>query len=234
MRGTVVHSLLAWVAVIGTTGGCNLSDQTGGGEFSFDLRTSFLVSSNDAQWQPSPPYGVPYIVCRGPDGMVTDCCHPQPGMTAVDCQEYPLGCDDNGVCALAFDYDVVTEINLTSDVPMLYNRRSLVVSQATLPAIDTGVTGGGTSYLRAASLYVAPQGVVSSRDAGVVFLTGIPIEPAAHVDLAEGSQAVLSAFLVDFKTPFSLIFSSHVVVESVLPPGAVATITVQGKVNARF
>jgi len=51
------------------------------------------------------------------------------------------------------------------------------------------------------------QGAKSDRAAGAVFLAGIPLTSGiSHVDLAADAQDALSAFLMDFNTPFALIF----------------------------
>jgi len=236
MRGTIVPLSLAWMTAAGAAGGCSLFDQTGGGPLNFDLPTStFEVKSTNPQWWPSPPYGVPYVVCQGPTAVVSDCCQLSASIPALDCQIYPLGCDDNGVCALAFDYDAIVEIDLGRDVAALQRQHGRVLAQATLAAFDTKAAGAGLAFLRTASLFVAPQGAVSSRTAGARLLASIPLEPTeAHVDLTADARVDFSSVLADFNTPFALILSTHVVVESILPPTAVAAISVTGKVDARF
>jgi hypothetical protein len=54
------------------------------------------------------------------------------------------------------------------------------------------------------------------------------------VDLAADAQDALSAFLMDFNTPFALILSGHVVIESAPVPNTALTINVAGQVNASF
>jgi hypothetical protein len=249
MRGTVVPFSLAWLAAAAVVGGCSLFDGVGGGGLSFDLPVAtFKVDPNDPRWWPSPPKGVPAVVCRGPAALVTDCCQPPAPMSAVDCQAYPLTCGDDGMCSLTFDYDDAVEIDLGRDVPALQHRRGWVLAQATLAAIDTRVfahvtragtdqTVGGvdTLPLRTASLYVAPQGADSARAPGAVFLAGIPLgSEDSHVDLAPGARLALSAFLTDFNTPFTLMLSTHVVVGSEAVPKAVAQVEVAGQVDASF
>jgi hypothetical protein len=239
MRGTVGPLWLAWLAAAGAAGGCSLFDQVGSGDLSFDLPVSrdFKIDSTDPRWWPSPPYGVPDVVCSGPAALVSNCCQPPPPMDAVDCQAYPLSCDDSGICALAFDYDDAVEIYLARDVPALQRRRHLVLVQATLATIDATeeVAEAGTLPVRYASLYVAPLGTTSAQAAGAVFLADIPSGPGTnHVDLAEDAQDALSAFLVDFNTPFVLILSGHVVIGSALVPKTALRISVTGRVDASF
>lgn len=237
MRGTVGPLWLAWLVAAGAAGGCSFFDEVGGGDFTFDLLVArdFKIASTDSRWWPCPSLGVPDVVCSGPAALVSDCCHP---LTAVDCLEYPLSCDqeDNGRCALVFDYDDAVEIDLGRDVPALKGRPRRMLAQATLATIDTTVTTGvGTLPLRAASLYVAPAGTASARAAGATFLADVPLgKGEAQVDLAAQAQVGLSSFLTDFNTPFVLILSTHVVVKSGAPPSGVETIKVGGPVNASF
>jgi len=157
-------------------------------------------------------------------------------MTAVDCQAYPLGCDLDGMCALAFDYDDAVDVDLGRDVPALKSQLRSVLAQATLARIDTTVTGGvGTLSVRAANLFVAPKGTPSARADGVIFLAGIPLGSGTRqVDLDAQARFGLSSFLADFNTPFTLILSAHVVVKSGAAPKGVATINVDGRVEASF
>lgn len=238
MRGTVGPLWLAWLAAAGAAGGCSMFDQVGSGSLSFKLLApDFHIDSTDPRWWPSPPSGVPEVVCSGPAALVSNCCQPPPPMPAVDCQAYPLSCDDSQMCALVFDYDDAVEIDLGSDVPELQQQRDRVLTQATLASFDTTVevADAGTLPLRAASLWAAPQGAKSDRAAGAVFLAGIPLTSGiSHVDLAADAQDALSAFLMDFNTPFALILSGHVVIESAPVPNTALTINVAGQVNASF
>ena len=250
MRGAVVSFAPAWLAAAALiASGCSLFDGVGGGGLSFDLPAkTFRVDPADPRWWPSPPQGVPGVVCRGPAALVTDCCQPPAPMSAVDCQEYPLGCDDDGMCSLAFDYDDSVEIDLGRDVPALQHRRGWVLEQATLAAINTRVTAqvtrDGTETtvegvdvlpLRAASLYAAPMGAASAHAAGAVFLAGVPLGSGEyHVTLSPDARVALSAFLTDFNTPFTLILSSHVVVRGAPVPTEVMQVELDGRVDASF
>ena len=206
MRGTVGRFWLAWLAAAaGAAGGCSLFDEVGGGKLSFDLPpANFQIDPADHRWWPSPPGGVPDVVCRGPAALVSDCCQPPPPMNVVDCQEYPLGCDDDGMCALAFDYDDAVSINLGRDVPALQDQSGWILAQATVDGIDIAVPGADARAdagvaplpLRTLGLYVAPQGAVSAGAAGAMFLADIPwrSEPG-HVDLSAQAQIALSSLV---------------------------------------
>jgi hypothetical protein len=238
MRGTVGPFSLAWLVAAGAAGGCSFFDQVGGGELNFDLPVSrdFQIETADSRWWQSPAQGVPDVVCSGPAALISDCCQPPAPMEAVDCQEYPLSCDQDRMCAMVFDYDDAVEIDLGRDVPALKDQPLRVVAQATLAAITTTVTSGvGTLPLQAASLYVAPQGAVSARAAGAIFLAGIPLWSGANqVDLDAQARIGLSPFLADFNTPFALILSAHVDVKSGAAPKGAEAIKVAGQVNASF
>jgi hypothetical protein len=239
MRGHVGPFSIAWLVAAGAAGGCSFFDEAGGGDLSFDLPVAreFKIDSADSRWWPCPSQGVPDAACSGPAALVSDCCQPPAPMTAIDCQEYPLSCDPaDGYCALAFDYDDAVEIDLGRDVSALKDRPRRVLAQATLATIDTTVNPMvGRLPLRTASLYVAPQGTTSAREAGATLLADVPLgKGSGHVDLAAQAQMGFSPFLTDFNTPFVLILTTHVVVKSGAAPSGVETIKVGGHVNASF
>jgi hypothetical protein len=240
MRRTVGPLSLAWLVAAGAAGGCSFFDEVGGGNLSFDLPLvrDFKIDSTDSRWWPCPSLGVPDVVCSGPAALVSDCCQPPAPMPAIDCQEYPLSCDqeDNQRCALVFDYDDAVEIDLGHDVPALKDRPGRVLAQATLATIHTTVTSGvGTLPLRAASLYAAPQSTTSARAAGATFLADVPLGGGERqVDLGARARIGLSPFLTDFNTPFVLILSTHAVVKSGGAPNGVETIKVDGRVEVSF
>jgi len=230
---------LACLAIVLAAGGCSAGDDVGGGELSFALpvHDGFMIHSdpNDPRWRPSPPEGVPNVVCRGPAALVSDCCQPPAPTAAIDCQQYPLTCDDNNLCALAFDYDdALLPIDLGQDVSALKDRRGWVLAHATVDVIDTSVNLDGLP-IRAASLYVAPQGATSAQAAGARFLGDIQPD-SQPLALTPDARVAFSSFLVDFNTPFTLILSAHVVQEatSSARQGVVATVQVSGWVNASF
>ena len=167
--------------------------------------------------------GVPDVVCSGPAALVSDCCQPPAPMPAVDCQAYPLSCDRSGMCVLAFAYDDAVEIDLARDVPALKHRRSIWYShRQPLPASTPRWRRPTLAACpcRPPASTSAPQGATSARAAGASFLADVPIDVGRRVTWISLRQAQdgLSAFLMDFNTPFVLILSGHVVVES----GAVA------------
>jgi len=75
MRGTLGPLWLAWLAAAGAAGGCSMFDQVGSGSLSFKLSApDFRIDSTDSRWWPSPPNGVPEVVCSGPAALVSNCC----------------------------------------------------------------------------------------------------------------------------------------------------------------
>jgi len=242
MRGTDGSLWLVCFVAAGSASGCSLFDQVGGGELSFDLPDArFKIDTGNSRWWPNPPRGVPQVICRGPAALVADCCQPSAVIDPpVDCQEYPLSCDDNSMCALAFDYDDVAEIDLGTGVLALHDQRRWVFAQATVDQIKIAVSRTDTKAaplpLFAVSLYVAPYGVVSARTSGAMFLADIPWKmDTSLVDLDPSARLALSTFLTDFNTPFNLILSSRVVVESGPAPTGTMTIDVYGgRVYASF
>ena len=241
MRGTVGPLWVAWLAAaIPAAGGCSLFDQVGGGALSFDLTPApFGISTTDSRWWQPPPTGVPQVVCRGPAALVADCCQLSPIIDpVVDCQEYPLSCDDHDRCALAFDYDDTNEIDLRN-VPALQDERHWVLAQATIDPLEIRVSKADAGIdplpLRAVGLYVAPRGVVSAHAAGAMFLASIPWQSDdSQVTLAAEAQVALSTYLTDFNTPFDLILSGQVVEESGPVPTGELTIKLKGRVQASY
>jgi hypothetical protein len=244
--------------------GCTQSDNVGGGTFTFDLPTArFGVSSdpNDPHWRSVPPLEVPDVLCRGAAALTDDCCNPPapPGSTAphasVDCQLYPLSCDAAGWCALAFDYDVQSTIDLGSSVSDLHERRGWVLANADLDVIKSTLDLPARMPIESATLYVAPQGVLSPKAPESRYLASIPLdqdsdpkEPLQQSAVTLGADArfVLSSFLADFNTPFTLILGVRVAIEA---PHTVeereaakqsqaeirtATFSIGGKVRASF
>jgi hypothetical protein len=218
------------------SGGCSASDDVGGGNVSFMLPITepfeIHADPNDPQWWPPPREGVLNVPCRGSVALIDDCCQLPSPEDPVNCKEYPVICDSNNACALAFDYSVAVELNLGRDVPALEPRRTWVLAKATLATIESMVDLAGLP-VQAAELYVAPEGILSARGPGATRLASIPLMRQGQAEVAPEAQLALSSFLVDFNTPFNLIVLAHVV-EQFVPADAVATIRIWGRVDASF
>jgi hypothetical protein len=252
--------VLAWLAMAGLA--CTRNDRVGGGEFTFELPAAkFSVSSdpNDPRWRLAPPEGIPDVICRGAAALTDDCCHapapagsPAPTIN-VDCQLYPLSCDAAGFCALAFDYDDQATIDLggSDDLPELSERRGWVLANADLAVIKTTINLPQGFPIESAALYVAPQGVLSHKAPASKLLSNIPLDQQkadkpSSVALDADARFLLSTFLADFNTPFTLILGVRVAIEAAhtqaeridaeLGPDAIqkATFTVSGSVRASF
>lgn len=247
--------VLAWLAMAGMA--CTRNDRVGGGEFSFELPAAeFLVSSdpNDPRWRLAPPEGIPDVLCRGQAALTDDCCHapapagsPMPTIN-VDCQIYPLSCDAAGFCALAFDYDDQATIDLggSEDLSELHERRGWVLANADLAVIRTEINLPQRFPVESAALYVAPQGVLSHKASASKFLSDIPLDQQSSVALDADARFLLSTFLADFNTPFSLILGVRVAIEAAhtqaerreasLSAAGIqkATFTIRGTVQASF
>lgn len=250
--------VLAGLAMAGMA--CTRNDRVGGGEFTFELPAAeFSVSSDpsDPRWRLAPPEGIPDMLCRGAAALTDDCCHaPAPaGSPAptidVDCQLYPLSCDAAGFCALAFDYDDQATIDLggSDDLPTLHERRGWVLANADLAVIKADVNLPRGFPIESAALYVAPQGVLSHKAPASKFLSKIPLEQQtdpSSVPLDADARFLLSTFLADFNTPFSLILGVRIAIEAAqipvermdadLSPNEIqkATFTIGGTVRASF
>jgi hypothetical protein len=237
--------VLAGLAMAGV--GCFQDDDVGGGVVNFDLPSaSFSVVSgpNDPRWRASPPEGIPDVVCSGAAALTDDCCHPPGRENGMDCQRYPLSCDAAGWCALGFEYDYQVVVDLGGRVPALSERRGWVLASADLPGIECTVDLQGLP-IESAALYVAPQGVLSPESPASKFLVDLPLDTGrepAWVALNGNARSALSAFLVDFNTPFTLILDAHIAIEAThtkggkttWAPGATATFVIDGRVRASF
>jgi hypothetical protein len=204
-----------------------------------------------------PPDGIPNVICSGAAALTEDCCNPpargdEPAKS-IDCRRYPLSCDTDGWCALAFDFDAQAPIDL-GNVPALRERRGWVMANAEMAEIKTTlkeirITEAGKMEpeafpLESAALYVAPKGGLSPKHPDSRFLAIIPHAPDSSVALDANARSALSTFLVDFNTPFTLILAIHVAIEaehgggtshSLKPNEAkTATFTVDGEVRAEF
>jgi hypothetical protein len=207
----------------------------------FDLPSAeFEIDTSDVRWQLAPTNGVPEVICSGPAALVSDCCQ----IPGVDCQVVPLTCSDQK-CALVFDYEDATEMDVGNNVAVLQDRRKWVLARASLDAFRRTVHVTDGFPLRQADLYVAPQGSYSKNATGARLLTSISLvatqspgapdaQTALPVELPPEAQAALSSFLMDFNTPFSLILSAHVVAKSKDMARGEVTVSLTGRVNASF
>src|SRR5688500_14155509 len=116
--------------------GCGLIDKLRGIEFQLPNR-AYSLSSNDQRWKAPPQGGVPEVSC-GPGGVEMDCCMPPAPAPAIDCTRIPMSCDE-GKCALKFNYEVATTVNLAKEVPVLADVGGSILSDILLKEIDLAV-----------------------------------------------------------------------------------------------
>jgi len=250
----------AWLAMAGAA--CTNNEDVGAGEVSFDLPPvgfSVISGPSESRWRAMPPTGIPNVLCRGVAALTDDCCHPpalagSPEPTeSVNCQQYPLSCDNAGWCALVFEYSDSITIDL-SRLPALKSRRGWVLANADLAVLNckvdlrAGLPPNSPNLpsfpIESAALYVAPQGVLSPRAPSSRFLMDIPLEADSSVALDAEARSVLASFLVDFNTPFTLILNARVAIEAKHSKSdnkawsnetvASATFAIDGRVRASF
>ncbi len=205
MRAPVTFLFAAAAVVVG---GCGLSDE----KVTFDLRLRFDLSTSDAEWRAPPPSGVPTWVCAGRAALVTDCCH-TPSGEAFDCGQYPLRCDVDGFCALAFEHHSTQTVVLDA-TPQLSAFRGKTMTQATLPEF-TVIADNAALPVRTMDVYVGPART-GFNEADAVQLTSFvpPIDLSeVRAPLSAEARSSLSGFLVDAHSPFNLTLVSHVVFE---------------------
>jgi hypothetical protein len=135
--------VLIAIGPLAMAGACTRNDEVGAGEVVFKLPTatfSVTSDSSDSRWRPMPPDGIPNVICSGAAALTEDCCNPpargdEPAKS-IDCRRYPLSCDTDGWCALAFDFDAQAPIDL-GNVPALRERRGWVMANAEMAEIKT-------------------------------------------------------------------------------------------------
>jgi hypothetical protein len=262
MTGKALSRVLLALVLLSMAGACTRNDDVGAGEVTFKLPTAtFTVTSdsNDSRWRPMPPEGIPNVICSGAAALTEDCCNPpargEEPAKSIDCRRYPMSCDADGWCALAFDFDAQVPIELGS-LLALRARRGWVMASAEMAVIkskleetktdEEGHTWTEEFPLESAALYVAPAGVRSPKDkeGRSHLLASIPHVPDVDVPLDANARSTLSTFLVDFNTPFTLILSVRVAIEAghgagtshSLQPNEIktATFTIDGDVRAEF
>jgi hypothetical protein len=199
----------------------------------FTLRTlSFVVESRISP----PPGGIPNMVCAGPQALATDCCNPPPPSPPIDCQQYPIVCDEvEHFCALSYDSESTAETNLLADVPAVAAVDGRAFASVSLVAVYATVTSKGNLPVRSASLYLGPKGLASAASPEATLFATLLLSPGTTVltPPAEAQQA-FSRLARDYRTPFSWLLSAHLVVAPGITPSGSVTLTVAATAEARY
>ncbi len=231
-RFLVLGALVSCGLVIG----CGLVDLASLSGITFDLpRKSFSVSTQDPRFK-QPPANFPPLLC-GAAGMVMDCCKPPPPLQNM-CDRYPIECD-NATCALKFNYEVASRIDLAKEVPTLSSAQGRVLSKVTLKNLEVTVSNHLSIAVPEIKLYAAPDGVITTTNQARLLGT-IPGKPVMYegtesLMLDAAGQENFSAFARDFLRPFNIIASTTVVIQSgSAPPSGKVDFAISGKVEAKF
>ena len=204
----------------------------------FALRTArFEVSSGNAQWRQVPAGTlVPNVVCAGPQALITDCCSPPPPAVPIDCQQVPLACDPaDNFCALTFDMEQELDVNLIADVAAVAAVDGRVFSNVSLLWLGVTVTGLDQLPLRNANLYIGSAGMGSSSNPAAKLLAPVDLVPGqSMLALDAAAQQAFSSFARDYRMPFALLLSVHVVVRNGTTPTGKVTIAVDGRAEALY
>lgn len=209
--------------------GCGLSD-----DVRFDLPAEFTVSTSDAQWRASPPEGVPTWVCDGRAALVSDCCH-TPSGESFDCGHYPLRCDGDGFCALAFDYHSVQTVNLDA-VASLRAFRGRTMTGAMLSEFLV-VAEGAMLPIRTMDIFVGPRDAEPNEPSAVLLASFVPPADLSKVSvpLSAEARSALSSFIVDAHSPFDLTLVSRVfVTRGQVSATGLMSLSLSGKVEAHY
>jgi hypothetical protein len=194
----------------------------------------FRISSDDSAWR-SGPAVAPNMVCAGPQAQATDCCSPPPPMGPVDCQQSPLACDPtSNFCALTFDIASAVRVDLLAQVPEVAAVDGWAWSRVVLRSLTTKPSPLGRLPIRSAHLYVGPVGAngvgESVRRLGPIAL----VEGTSPVPLDPLAEAAFASFARDYRMPFALWLSTHMVVANGTAPTGTVEFTLEGRVEAWY
>ena len=200
--------------------------------------TSIDISSDNPQWRSAPLSAVPAMVCAGPWAVGDDCCAPPPGVpaTGVDCQRYPVACDpSNNLCALTFDVENKTNVDLLSRFIEMGGVDGRVFARVQLSSLRTWVDDLDVLPIRNAALFIGPTNAGATSSPDVTFLATVELtEQATSVTPTGEAQEAFSRFARDYRMPFALWVSAHVVVPSGSTPVGSITVHVDGRAQAWY
>lgn len=221
-------------------GGCDVLDLAKNPVIGFDLPTQkFLVSTTDPRWKTPPTPFSQKLDCAAP----TDCCMPPgtpAGTSTFDCGAFPLACD-SGTCALSFLLEYPRAVNLAKDAPALAGQNGKVISQVTLTGLKYTISNQLGVTLPPVSVYIAPATVMTGLNTPqATLLATLPMTVAGAtvmdtIPLTAEAQQAFAMYARDTQTPFNLIGSTTMVVDSgAAAPQGTVEITVTGTASAKF
>jgi hypothetical protein len=205
---------------------------------SFALPTSsFVLSSDSPAWRQVPDtVSIPNMVCGGPQALATDCCAPPNPIPSIDCEQYPVACDPTtNFCALTFDMEVGTEVDLVARVAEVGAVEGRIFASVSLLSLSTSASNVPALPIRSANLYIAPGDVSGSSNPAAVLLSRVELTAGSTpaTPTPEGRQA-FAALARDYRAPFSLWLSAHLVVPNGSTPSGTVTFTVDAHAEARY
>jgi hypothetical protein len=209
---------------------------------SFALPTSSIdLATSNPQWRSAPAAAVPAMVCAGPEALGTDCCSPPAGVpaTGVDCAQYPVACDpSNHLCALTFEVQNKAVVDLLARVAEVSAVDGRVFTRAEISSLSTWVENAealATLPIRSADLFIGPKEAVPAGSPGLVFLSALALtEQTTQITPSAEAQQAFSGFARDYRMPFALWISAHVVVAAGSTPSGSVTVHVDGRAQAWY
>lgn len=242
LRVLTFHVRIAMALAVGLVGwgvgGCGFSELSNFNGAIFDLPEQKLtLSSDDPQWVAPADGTVPDVTC-GVGRAVADCCTPGPGVV-VDCQTYPLTCD-NGQCSYPIEKQWVQPVMLGTGADAGASVLSSTLSSVYVRSLTYRVNNQLDTAMPPVDLYLGPSDAVAITHPSARKLVTLPAAPANHVSsftivLSAAEQQVFSSFARNLKTPFNLIAHTAVVVTGKTPaPHGRAELSLAGQVQAKF
>jgi hypothetical protein len=182
-----------------------------------------------------PPGTIPAVSC-GDGQLVADCCNPAPGVM-IDCAATPLVCESS-VCTYHTTYDIVSPVNLQKDAPDYSNFSGRSLLDLKLKTITYTADNMLNVPSPEITIWLAPDGVTHSTDAGAVkFGTVAPVPAGASkvmgaVVAAPGAAAAFGMYAQNPATPFNFIAAVPITVKGGDPiPSGTITVTVSGEIQ---
>jgi hypothetical protein len=237
MMSFVARAVLAAAVVFITafTTGCGWLVSSDIASVSFNLPAKTYVFDT-AAWATPPIQQIPTVPCTTGE----ECCT-LAGMLGYSCTTQPPLVCDGGTCAARMEVETPPQmIDLGREAPELSSLSGQTVANISISRINFVVMNNTLNVdLPPVSLYLAPQGVTSTKDPQVKKFGTVPsiaagTSPATDVMLEPNAESTFNSFARNFATPFTFLSSATVTLRSGQPvPQGRIEITVQGRLSAR-